>query len=242
MTTTTPHAQPGSHSLRDSLPAPASVPAPVPAPTASGRPRGGRFGREVGYLLSGLPLGIAAFTLMIVGFALGVSTLILVIGLPVLAGTLAMARYLARVEADHIAVVTGRPLPARWEEPASRGAGAEAGSGGGRWKAVRDPQAWRDLAHAVLSFPVRVATFALSLTWLVGGLGGLTYGLWSWSIPRDDNDGLMDLAFGISGRGPDIAFNTALGVFLLVTAVPVVRGLTVAQASLGRVLLRRAQV
>ncbi|MFI8854122.1 sensor domain-containing protein [Streptomyces sp. NPDC053499] len=240
MTTTTPHAQPGSPSLRDSHPRPA----PAPAPTASGRPRGGRFGREVGYLLSGLPLGIAAFTLMIVGFALGVSTLVLVIGLPVLAGTLAMARYLARVEADHIAVVTGRPLPERWEAPAWREAEAEAGagSGGGRWKAVRDPQAWRDLAHAVLSFPVRVATFALSLVWLVGGLGGVTYGLWSWSIPRGDNDGVMDLAFGISGRGPDIAFNTALGVFLLVTAVPVVRGLTVAQASLGRVLLRRAQV
>ncbi|MBO8196620.1 sensor domain-containing protein [Streptomyces oryzae] len=223
--TTTTHAQPGPRTL------------PALDSTASGSRRGGRFGREVGYLLSGLPLGIAAFTLMVTGFALGVSTLVLVVGLPVLAGTLSMAGYLARVEADHIAAVTGRPLPGRAEGQAP--GTAQRGSGSGRWKAVRDPQAWRELAHAVLAFPVRVVTFSLTLTWLVGGLGGLTYGLWSWSIPRDGNDGLMDLAFGVTGRGPDIAFNTAVGVFLLVTSIPVVRGLAVTQASLGRVLLRR---
>ncbi|WP_431980227.1 sensor domain-containing protein [Streptomyces qinglanensis] len=196
--------------------------------------RRGRFGREVGYLLSGLPLGIAAFVLMVTGFALGVSTLVLVVGLPVLAGTLSVARFLARVEAEQIAAVTGRPLPARPGGAAAEGAGR----GGSRWKGVADPQAWRDLVHAVLAFPVRVATFSFTLTWLVGGVGGLTYGLWSWSIPRGDEDGLMELAFGLDGRGPDIAFNTALGVFFLLTAVPMVRGLTVAQAGLGRVLLR----
>ncbi|WP_254693360.1 sensor domain-containing protein [Streptomyces qinglanensis] len=198
--------------------------------------RRGRFGREVGYLLSGLPLGIAAFVLMVTGFALGVSTLVLVVGLPVLAGTLSMARFLARVEAEQIAAVTGRPLPAR-----PVGAAEGAGAGGSRWKGVADPQAWRDLVHAVLAFPVRVATFSVTLTWLVGGVGGLTYGLWSWSIPRGDEDGVMDLVFGLDGRGPDIAFNTALGVFFLLTAVPMVRGLAVTQAGLGRVLLRREQ-
>ncbi|MDF4251372.1 sensor domain-containing protein [Streptomyces sp. WMMB303] len=198
--------------------------------------RRGRFGREVGYLLSGLPLGIAAFVLMVTGFALGVSTLILVVGLPVLAGTLSMARFLARVEAEQIAAVTGRPLLTR-----PGGAAEAAGAGGSRWKGVADPQAWRDLVHAVLAFPVRVATFSVTLTWLVGGVGGLTYGLWSWSIPRGDEDGVMDLAFGLDGRGPDIAFNTALGVFFLLTAVPMVRGLAVTQAGLGRVLLRREQ-
>ncbi|MGI5353229.1 sensor domain-containing protein [Streptomyces sp. CA-250714] len=228
MTTTTTHVQPAPHSLT------------VSGPMASDSRRRGRFGREVGYLLSGLPVGIAAFTLMVTGFALGVSTLVLVIGLPVLAGTLSVARYLARLEADHIAAVTGRPLPSRPQREAA--AEALSDSGGGRWKAVRDPQAWRELAHAVLAFPVRVVTFSLTLVWLVGGLGELTYGLWSWSLPRDGHDGLMDLAFGVTGRGPDIAFNTAIGVFLLATAVPVVRGLTVTQASLGRVLLRRGEL
>ncbi|MGY1436422.1 sensor domain-containing protein [Streptomyces reniochalinae] len=209
---------------------------PLSALPADRSARGGRFGREVGYLLSGLPLGIASFTLMITGFAVGVSTLILFVGVPVLAGTLAMARYLARVEADHIAAVTGRPLPARAVAPGP-GPGHS-----GRWSGVRDPQAWRDLVHAVLAFPVRVVTFCLTLTWLAGGVGGVTYGLWSWPIPRGDSDGWVDLAFGLTGRAPDIAGNLVLGVFLLATVVPVVRGLATVQASLGRVLLRRGDV
>ncbi|WP_344523445.1 sensor domain-containing protein [Streptomyces albiaxialis] len=187
----------------------------------------GRFRREVAYLLSGLPLGIAAFVLMVTGFALGVSTLILLLGLPVLGGTLAMARWFARVEAAQIERVSGRPLPP----------GAERTPRGG-WGLLADAQGWRDLVHAVVAFPVRVTTFSIALAWLVGGVGGLTYGLWSWSIPRDENDGLMDLAFGLTGRGPDIAFNTALGVVLLATTIPVIRGLATAQAGLGRVMLR----
>lgn len=197
----------------------------------------GRFAREMGYLLSGLPLGIAAFVCAVAGFALGAGTLLIVLGLPVLAGTLAVARYFARVEAEQIAYTTGRALPppnghaaaGRW--PARRWPAR-------RWPALRDPQAWRDLAHAVVAFPVRIATFGAALAWITGGVGGVTYGLWSWSVPRDGGDGLMDLAFGITGRGPDIAFNTVLGVLFLATTVPVVRALTAARVGLGRALLR----
>ncbi|MFF9559809.1 sensor domain-containing protein [Streptomyces albus] len=227
MTTTT-------HSPHSSLSQTGSRPLPVRTDSDGRETRRGRFGRQVGYLLSGLPMGIAAFVLMVTGLAFGVGTLVVVLGLPVLTGTLAMARYLARVEADHIATVTGRPLP-------ERDAGPEFAERG-RWATLRDPQAWRDLVHAVLAFPVRVASFCFTLTWLVGAVGGLTYGLWSWSLPRGDNDGLLDLAYGVTGRGPDILFNTAIGVFFLLTMVPLVRGLTVAQAGLGRVLLRRGDV
>ncbi|MDJ1137492.1 sensor domain-containing protein [Streptomyces iconiensis] len=187
----------------------------------------GRLGREMGYLLSGLPLGIAGFVCAVTGFALGVGTLVIVLGLPVLAGALSVARYFARVEAEQIAYTTGRPLPPLKEHAAA-----------GRWSALRDPQAWRDLLHAVVGFPVRIAAFAVALVWMAGGLGGLTYGLWSWSVPRDGHDGLIDVAFGVSGTGPDIALNTAFGVVLLATTVPVVRGLTAMRVGLARVLLR----
>lgn len=186
-----------------------------------------RFGRQVAYLLSGLPLGIAAFALTLTGFCLGVPTLILLLGVPVLGGTLAVARYFARVEAAGIARATGRPLP---PEPARVRRGG--------WGMLADAQGWRDLAHAIVAFPVRVATFAITLVWLAGSLGGITYGLWSWSVPRGDTDGWVELAFGWTGTGADIAGNTVGGVVLLLTAVPVVRGLTLAQAGLGRVLLR----
>ncbi|NGO69995.1 sensor domain-containing protein [Streptomyces boncukensis] len=187
----------------------------------------GRFRREVGYLLSGLPLGTAAFVLLVTGFSLGVSTLVIALGVPVLGGTLAMARYFARVESAQIEYVTGRALPPLPERTPRGG-----------WAMLADAQGWRDLLHAVVMFPVRVTTFSLSVSWMAGAAGGLTYGLWSWSLPRDENDGLADLAFGWSGRGPDIAFMMVLGAFFLATCVPVIRGLVAAQTGLGRVLLR----
>ncbi|WP_326689569.1 MULTISPECIES: sensor domain-containing protein [unclassified Streptomyces] len=200
-----------------------------PAPTVSATARStGRFAREMGYLLSGLPLGIAGFVVMVVGFAVGVSTLVIMVGLPVLIGTLSVARYLARVESQQIERVTGRLLPPLREREARGG-----------WAALLDAQSWRDLLHAVVAFPVRIVTFCIALSWTVGGVGGLFYGLWSWFLPRDaGNDGVLDLALGISGRGPDIAFNTIAGLILLATLIPVVRGLTAMQTGLGRVLLR----
>lgn len=189
--------------------------------------RGARFGRQVAYLLSGLPIGIVSFTLMVTGFCLGVSTLILLVGLFVLGGTLSVARYLARIEAAAIARATGRPLPPEAERVQRGG-----------WGMLADAQGWRDLAHAVVAFPVRVATFSCTLVWLVGGVGGVTYGLWSWTLPSGSNEGWVELAFDWTGTGADIAGNTVVGLFLLLTAVPVIRGLTLAQAGLGRVLLR----
>lgn len=146
-----------------------------PAPTVSATARStGRFAREMGYLLSGLPLGIAGFVVMVVGFAVGVSTLVIMVGLPVLIGTLSVARYLARVESQQIERVTGRLLPPLREREARGG-----------WAALLDAQSWRDLLHAVVAFPVRIVTFCIALSWTVGGVGGLFYGLWSWFLPRD---------------------------------------------------------
>jgi hypothetical protein len=194
---------------------------------------GGGFGARLSYLLAGFPLGVAAFTTTVTGFALGVGTLPIWLGLPILVATLAAARGFAALERRQVAAVTGRPLPA----PAylSR-------EGGGVARALSDPQSWRDLAHALVSFPLRVITFCLAVTWTVGGVGELLYATWSWPIPRDEGeDGLLDLMFGIDSRAADIAFNTAIGVVLLATAPPVIRALAAAQTGLARALLGGGQ-
>lgn len=68
-----------------------STPAiPLPAEDATARP--GWLVRDLGYLLLGLPLGIAAFVVSVAGFAAGVGTLVVWLGVPLLAGTLAAAR------------------------------------------------------------------------------------------------------------------------------------------------------
>ncbi|RKN37534.1 hypothetical protein D7294_27750 [Streptomyces hoynatensis] len=209
---------------------------------ASGSPAGreagqvsgaGRFWRRLGYLLGGLPVGIAAFTAGVTGLCFGVGTFLIWIGLPALVGTLFLARAFAALERRQVAAVTGRPIPApRYRIPSAGESGLARLLG-----ALGDAQSWRDLAHLVAAFPIRVLTFSLAFTWTVGGLGELLYATWSWPLPRDDEGGLLDLMFGIDGRLPDVAFNTAIGVVLLATAVPMLRGLTALQTSLARALL-----
>ncbi|CAM5640376.1 histidine kinase OS=Streptomyces alboniger OX=132473 GN=CP975_20685 PE=4 SV=1 [Streptomyces alboniger] len=203
----------------------------VPQASAETGPVAHRFRRELGYLLSGLPLGMAAFTVAVTGFALGVSTLVVWIGLPILAGTLRAVRALANMERRRVVAVTGRPLPSQHLRPVGTG-------WAGVLRAVREPQSWRDLVHLVVAFPFQVTTFSVALTWTLGGVGELLYGTWSWTLPQgSDDQGLAELIFDNSSRAADIGFNTAMGVFMLATAVPVVRGLAAIQTRLARALL-----
>jgi hypothetical protein len=117
------------------------------------------FWLRVAHLLAGLPLAFAAFVVAVAGFSLGVSTLIIWIGIPILAATLWAARGLATVERRAVERVTGRALPPHHYRVAVPGAGRPARS----LAMVGDPQAWRDLLHAVLGFPVRLAAAVITL-------------------------------------------------------------------------------
>jgi len=201
----------------------------VPLPAVA---RPGWLARDLGYLLLGLPLGIASFVVSVAGFASGVGTLVIWLGVPLLAGTLAAARGFAGLERRRVEAVTGRPLPPHHYRTA-------AGSGLGRLaRSLLDPQSWRDLLHAVLAFPLRVAGFAIAVAWAAGGLGETLYVLWEWALPRGaGNQTLTELAFDIDSRLADIAFHTAIGLILLLTLRPVLRGLAVLQTGLARGLL-----
>ncbi|MCO1661014.1 sensor domain-containing protein [Pseudonocardia sp. S2-4] len=200
-------------------------------PVEAGRGRC-RFWPGLGYLLTGLPLGIVAFVVAVVGFAAGVGTLVVWLGLPILVLTLMTQRALAGAERRLVEWATGRALPPHHYR-------APKGTGIGRlWSALREPQSWRDLLHAVVAFPVRVAAFCIAVTWTVGGLGGALAATWMWAIPQDDDGGgLVWLLTGNGWLGWEILLNTLLGLVLLATAAPVVRLLVLAEAGLARGLL-----
>ncbi|GAA3041093.1 sensor histidine kinase [Pseudonocardia yunnanensis] len=205
------------------------VTAPSPATGAVGI---SRFWRGIGYLLSGLPVGIVAFVVAIAGFSVGLGTFVIWIGLPVLVLTLRAARGLAVVERRSTEWATGRALPPHhYREPRGRGIGR-------LFRALLEPQSWRDMLHAVVAFPVRIATFVITVAWTVGGLGGLLYVTWQWSLPDDsEGGGLYWLLTGDQGRTGEIAVNTVLGAVMLATSPLVVRGLVAARAGLARGLL-----
>lgn len=62
------------------------------------------------YLLVRFPLGIAYLTVFVTGLALGVSLVPLLVGIPILAGVLAVAGYVGVVEATLLRRVLGRDL------------------------------------------------------------------------------------------------------------------------------------
>ena len=190
-----------------------------------------RLARGCAYLLAGLPLGVAAFAVAVTGLALGLGTLVVWVGLPVLVLTLAAARGFAAAERSLVRAATGRALPAHHRAP--RGSGL-----GGLVSRLADPQSWRDLLHAVVAFPVRVVTSSVTLAWGVGGLGSALSVTWLWAVPRDgDSSGLLELVTGVRSLFLEVLWQTAVGVGLLLTLPLVVRGMVAAQAGLARLLL-----
>ncbi|WP_051425884.1 sensor histidine kinase [Jiangella gansuensis] len=129
-------------------------------PSASWR----QIGRDLGYLLPGLPIAIAAFVVMIVGLALGVGLAVLAfVGVAILAGTLLLARRFSALERTRVGWMEKREVgPVHY---------ASAEQSGRVLKHLRDRQSWRDLGFCVLILPVRVFTWSVTVTWLAFSIG-----------------------------------------------------------------------
>ncbi len=86
-------------------------------------------------------------------------------------------------------------------------------------------QCWLDIAHGILLFPIAVFTFCVVVTWWAAAIGGTLTVAWDWSIPRGpDNKSLAQLLGLGDSAFARIAFQTAIGLFFLVTLPVVVRG------------------
>ncbi|SHK26338.1 Signal transduction histidine kinase [Pseudonocardia thermophila] len=188
-----------------------------------------RAGRQLGYHVTGLFLAVPAFVLATAGLSVGAGTLVVWIGIPVLAATLAVSRWFAELERRSTEQVLGRSLPPHHYRELS----------GGLRRAVSrlaDPQLWRDLVHAIVAFPVRITTFVVAVTWVVAGIGELLAFLWMWALP-DDGDGLLWLITGIRSAVLERTLHTVLGVVVLLLAPAVLSLMTAIRAGLASALL-----
>lgn len=199
----------------------------APAPRASWS----QLRRDLGFLLLNLPIAIVAFAAAVSGFTVGVSLLIIWVGIPVLVFTLAIARGFAQLERTRIRACEQRSLPEVYYR-------SRDGNLGRRLLGVlRDPQYWRDLAHAVVSFPVRIFTWVVVVTWLATAIGGIAYITYGWALERiPDNQTLWEL-IGIDSATFGVLMNVALGLAFLGTLPYVARGLAAMEAALGRAML-----
>ena len=201
--------------LRDLYDAPAPHPAPSPLPDNDGVTSVVQgVGRDLAVLVGLFAVSLAGFVVCTTLFSAGAGLAVVVVGLFVLLACLAVAGWTARMDRALLRTA-GVDLPeTRYPAPTA-----------GRWGLGRlaHPQSWRDLLHVLVSFPVAVFSFSVAVSWVLGGLGGITYWFWSRWLPADNN-GLPAL-LGYPGRLADVAFNTVAGILLLVTVPVVLRAL-----------------
>lgn len=200
--------------------------APASASASAAR-RSGRLHtlrHDYAYILPGFPLGLIAFVLLIPLTALSIGTLILWFGAFLLTLTLTIATAFAELSRARLRTwgIAIEPVPYR-----APGTGIT-----GVLRSVADPRRWMDLAFETLvAFPLRLATFVVTVSWTLGAAAGLTSFLWTWAIPGPPAwTQLLEVTIpGVLPALPDgqyilsASINFVLGLFLLLT-LPVMVG------------------
>ncbi|WP_053174945.1 sensor domain-containing protein [Nonomuraea sp. SBT364] len=197
-----------------------------------------RIAVDTRYVLTGFPLAVIGFCLVVTGIAAGVGSAVAFVGLPVLAATALMARRFADVERAALPEVLGRPIA----RPEYREAPVWAGWFRRTMNPVINGQAPMDLLHAVLSFPIAIASFVFTVVWWAGTLAGLTFPLYGWvlaGIPGFTEGGLPALLGFGTDAATFVTFNTVVGVLFALTLVPVLRGAALVKATLAQAMLTR---
>ncbi|MEV4946213.1 sensor domain-containing protein [Streptomyces sp. NPDC053755] len=194
-------------------------------PAAIRAPFEARTWREFGYLILGLPLSVLYFSLSIAMVAAGAGLLITFLGIPVLAGGLAMCRGFGAVERARarglLGLRVGAPEPVR-----GRTGGAMSWMGA----TLKSGASWRHLLYAVLHFPWAVFAFSVSLALWAWGWSLFTYPLWQWVFPMyAGQDGLQLYGDGTHDFYLDspfeIAVTSAAGLLFVLVGPWVIRAL-----------------
>lgn len=194
-----------------------------------------QIGSDLAYILPGFFVSLVSFIALVTLFSLGVSTLIIWIGLPILLLCLAVARWFANVNRAMLARWAGGVPPVHYKGRTKR-------TIGGMFKGLTDPQLWKDLIHGtVVSFSVRTASFSIAVTWLATTFGGLTQWFWGRFLPADNMPLAeligLDRFLGLSPAAAEGWLGLAYGVVFLLTLPFVTHLLAGTDAAMTRGLL-----
>jgi signal transduction histidine kinase len=212
---------------------------PLPESGTAPAPRRGRLaqlGADSSYALSGLPIAIVSFSLLVTLTAVSIGLVVIWIGVPLLAITLGTAHGFAASERRRLALVLPGPVVHPHYARPAPGAGALA-----RVRSVLgDPQRWMDLAHGVVRLVVSIPAFVIVVTWWSVTLAGLTYGLYDWALPPSDSaqdQDLLELVGLPSSTFGRIASYTLIGLLFAVLLPFVVRGAALLEGGTARLML-----
>lgn len=194
-----------------------------------------QIGADLVYILPGFFVSLVSFIVLVTLFSVGISTLIIWIGLPILLCCLGVARWFANIN---------RAMVQRWggESPPVHYKARHKNTIGGMFGSLADPQLWKDLIHGtVVSFTFRTASFSVAVTWLAAALGGLTQWFWGRFLPADNMPLAeligLDRLLGLSPAAAEGWLGLAYGVLFLLTLPFITRLLAGTDAAMTRGLL-----
>lgn len=163
---------------------------PMDRPRASRRtPLLRRLGLDTVYVLSAWPLGMAGLLVAVGGISVGISTVVIWVGLPILALTLTAAARLAQLERARLRAWQDRDVTS----PIYLRPGPDAGPLAQLLTPLRDPQPWLDAVWGVVGFVTSTVVFCVALAWWGAVFAGLTSWAWLAFLPDAGAEGLSSL-------------------------------------------------
>lgn len=115
------------------------------------------------FLLLSFPLGLIYFLIAVIGLSVGLGTLVIWIGLPILFATLFIIRGMAEVERRMVSSLLRIPVPYRLPAPPEAPSGFLHRFG----RMLSDPYTWTSTIYMLLKLPLGILSFVLALTLLV---------------------------------------------------------------------------
>lgn len=115
--------------------------------------------RQVAFLVTSLPVALAAFLVMVTGFATGAALSWLLIGIPILIWTVGLTLRFSQIERDRLGTLLGEEISVP-RYPQNHGENVLKHS----WQVMRSRQVWSDIGYMALLLPVAIVE--LAVVWL----------------------------------------------------------------------------
>jgi signal transduction histidine kinase len=187
-----------------------------------------RVWKETSHLLADLAVGIALFTWVVTLLSLSGGLAITLLGLPLLAFTVASGRWIAATEKARVRSLLGVSL-APW--PTLHATGTV-------WQRMvrrfSDAAGWKGLLYGVVLLPWGIASFTVAVTLWSVAWSLAAFPMYGWWLPTGSSDGFHPEGWAKVGL---VLGSGVVGVVLVAVLPRVIHGMATAGASIARALL-----